>query len=78
MSRSNHVLPYRALHPDRVLVLGAGAGASVWLARKYGASRIDAVEINPAMPDLLARWSQFAGDLYHQTGVRLFRAWYGA
>ncbi|MCX5740893.1 MAG: hypothetical protein NT062_00165 [Proteobacteria bacterium] len=65
-------LPYRALHPDRVLVLGAGAGASVWLARKYGASRIDAVEVNPAMPDLLARWRHFAGDVYHQPGVRLF------
>lgn len=65
-------LPYRALHPERVLVLGAGAGASVWLARKYGASRVDAVEVNPAMPGLLARWRQFAGDVYHQPGVRLF------
>ena len=65
-------LPYRALHPDRVLVLGAGAGASVWLAKKYGASRIDAVEVNPAMPDLLARWQRFAGDVYHQPGVQLF------
>ncbi len=67
-------LPYRALHPDRVLVLGAGAGASVWLARKYGASHIDAVEVNPAMPDLLARWRHFAGDVYHEPGVRLFIA----
>ena len=58
--------------PDRVLVLGAGAGASVWLAKKYGASRIDAVEVNPAMPGLLARWKHFAGDVYHQPGVRLF------
>jgi hypothetical protein len=65
-------LPYRALHPDRVLVLGAGAGASVWLARKYGASRIDAVEVNPAIPGVLARWKHFAGDVYHQPGVRLF------
>jgi hypothetical protein len=65
-------LPYRALHPDRVLVLGAGAGASVWLAKKYGASRVDAVEVNPAIPDLLARWKHFAGDVYHQPGVRLF------
>ncbi len=65
-------LPYRALHPDRVLVLGAGAGASVWLAKKYGASRVDAVEVSPAMPDLLARWKHFAGDVYHQPGVRLF------
>ncbi len=65
-------LPYRALHPDRVLVLGAGAGASVWLARKYGASRVDAVEVNPAITGLLARWKHFAGDVYHQPGVRLF------
>ncbi len=65
-------LPYRALHPDRVLVLGAGAGASVWLAKKYGASRVDAVEVNPAIPGLLARWKHFAGDVYHQPGVHLF------
>lgn len=65
-------LPYRALRPDRVLVLGAGAGASVWLARKYGASGIDAVEVNPALPGLLARWRHFAGDVYRQPGVRLF------
>lgn len=65
-------LPYRALHPARVLVLGSGAGASVWLASKYGSSRIDAVEVNPAIPGLLARWKHFAGDVYHQPGVRLF------
>jgi spermidine synthase len=65
-------LPYRALRPDRVLVLGAGAGASVSLARRYGATRVDAVEVNPAIPALLARWKDFAGDVYHQPGVRLF------
>ncbi|CAN5387079.1 hypothetical protein BH11MYX1_BH11MYX1_39560 [soil metagenome] len=65
-------LPYRALHPESVLVLGAGAGASVWLAKKYGAMRVDAVEVNPAIPDVLARWKRFAGDVYHQPGVRLF------
>ena len=65
-------LPYRALHPPRVLVLGAGAGASVWLAKKYGAQRVDAVEVNPAMPGLLARWQHFAGDVYHEPGVQLY------
>jgi hypothetical protein len=65
-------LPYRGLHPDRVLVLGAGAGASIWLAKKYGASRVDAVEVNPAIPGLLARWKQFAGEVYRQPGVHLF------
>ena len=65
-------LPYRALRPERVLVLGAGAGASAWLAKKYGASRVDAVEVNPAIPGVLARWKRFAGDVYHQPGVHLF------
>jgi hypothetical protein len=65
-------LPYRAFHPDHVLVLGAGAGASVWLAKKYGASRVDAVEVNPAIPGVLTRWRHFAGDVYHQPGVHLF------
>jgi hypothetical protein len=64
-------LPYRALHPAHVLVLGAGAGASVWLALEYGATRVDAVEVNPAIPDVLARWKHFAGDVYHEPGVRL-------
>lgn len=64
-------LPYRALQPRRVLVLGAGAGASVWIAKKYGAARVDAVEVNPAIRSVLARWRQFAGDVYHQPGVRL-------
>lgn len=64
-------LPYRALHPERVLVLGAGAGASVWLAKKYGATRVDAVEVNPAIPALLARWRSYAGDVYGEPGVRL-------
>jgi SAM-dependent methyltransferase len=67
-------LPYRAFHPRRVLVLAAGAGASVWLAEKYGAARVDAVEVNPAIPDLLARWTDFAGDVYAQPGVRLVTA----
>ena len=48
------------------------AGASVWLAKKYGASRVDAVEVNPAISGVLARWRSFAGDVYHQPGVRLF------
>nr|HEX4315856.1 hypothetical protein [Kofleriaceae bacterium] len=65
-------LPYRALHPARVLVLASGAGASVWLAKKYGATRVDAVEVNPAIPGLLARWRAFAGDVYGEPGVRLF------
>ena len=30
-----------------------------------------AVEVNPAITDVLARWRAFAGDVYHEPGVRL-------
>ncbi|MFN0252767.1 MAG: hypothetical protein ACKV2T_38185 [Kofleriaceae bacterium] len=65
-------LPYRALQPARVLILGAGAGASVWLAKNHGATHVDAVEVSPAIPGVLSRWKHFAGDVYSQPGVRLF------
>src|SRR5262249_39591423 len=42
--------------------------------KKYDASSVDAVEVNPAIPDVLARWRHFAGDVYHQPGVHLFIA----
>jgi hypothetical protein len=67
-------LPYRALRPGRVLILGAGAGASVWTATRHGATQVDGVEVNPAMPALLARWREFTGDVYGQPGVRLIIA----
>ncbi|MBP6630307.1 MAG: hypothetical protein KA297_12805 [Kofleriaceae bacterium] len=67
-------LPYRAFRPKRVCILGSGAGASVWLARRYGAAWVDGVEVNPALPALLARWRSYAGDVYGEPGVRLITA----
>jgi len=47
-------LPYRYLQrpPGRVLVLGAGTGNDVAVALDEGASRVDAVEIDPVILDL--------------------------
>ncbi|MGK2924081.1 MAG: spermidine synthase [Lysobacterales bacterium] len=69
-------LPYRLLDTagpgPRVLVLGAGAGYDVLLALHNGASRIDAVELNPQVAGLmrgeLAEWS---GNLYEHERVTL-------
>jgi spermidine synthase len=69
-------LPYRLFDPasggPRVLVLGAGAGYDVLLALHNGASRIDAVELNPQVAELmrgeLAAWS---GNLYEHERVTL-------
>ena len=69
-------LPYRLLdgaeEGPRVLVLGAGAGYDVLLALHNGAARIDAVELNPQVAELmrgpLAEWS---GNLYGHERVNL-------
>jgi hypothetical protein len=45
--RNYYNLPYRAAHPETVLVLGAGTGSDVWMAIKNGAKQVDAVEIDP-------------------------------
>jgi len=51
-------LPYRLLPPrPRVLLLGEGGGANIWLARRQGAVRIDLVQPNAAV---VALWRQFA------------------
>ncbi len=58
-------LPYHLLRYPRVLVLGAGAGADVLQAHYHGAERIDAVELNPQVVDLVrTRYADFAGGIY--------------
>ena len=58
-------LPYHLLRHPRVLVLGAGAGADVLQAHYHGAARIDAVELNPQVVDLVRRrFADYAGGIY--------------
>jgi hypothetical protein len=57
--RGEHVEPLDILYslgraPEEVLVIGAGGGKDVVIARAYGAGAIDAVELNPATVDLVA------------------------
>jgi len=57
--------------PD-VLVLGAGGGTDVLLALYHGASRVDAVELNPQMTGLVTEeFAGFAGGLYDDPRVGL-------
>lgn len=56
--RAQYELPYHvADKPARVLVLGAGGGMDVEAALLHGAQRVDAVEIDPAIPRLSARFN---------------------
>ena len=58
-------LPYHLLRRPRVLVLGAGAGADVLQAHYHNAARIDAVELNPQVVDLVRRrFADYAGGIY--------------
>ena len=69
---TTQALPYHLTDGLRVLVLGAGGGAGVLLARYHGARRVDAVEMDPAVARLAARdFADFAGRLYEPGHVEL-------
>ena len=51
--RSSYDVPFRFVdHPQRVLIVGAGAGNDVAAALRNGAGEIDAVEIDPLIYEL--------------------------
>jgi hypothetical protein len=63
--------PYHLLPEPETLILGAGGGEQVLLALYHGAPRIDAVELNPQVIDLVADdHADFAGNLYAHPGGR--------
>lgn len=53
----------------KVLVIGAGAGQDVLLARLAGAEAITAVEINPTLVDLTRDYAGYNGSVYDLPGV---------
>lgn len=64
--------PYALLEAPSVLVVGAGGGTEVLSALAHGAARVDAVEVNSQMAELVGdRFADFTGRLYEQPGVRL-------
>jgi spermidine synthase len=69
-------LPYHVLEspatPPHVLVLGAGAGSDVLQALYYRAGRVDAVELDRNIIDLVRnRFSDFSGNLYKRPNVQV-------
>ncbi|MDE2814852.1 MAG: hypothetical protein OXM01_17635, partial [Gemmatimonadota bacterium] len=61
----------RALAAERVMVVGAGGGSEVMQAKWGGAQRVDAVEVNAGLNDMLihGRQAAFFGHLYESSGV---------
>ncbi len=65
-------LPYPLLDAPRVAVLGAGGGYDVLMALYNGASRVDAVELNPQMAALMrGELAARSGQLYANEQVAL-------
>lgn len=62
--------PYHLISEPKTLILGAGGGEQVLLALYHGAPRIDAVELNPQVIDLVAdEHAEFAGAIYAHPSV---------
>ena len=64
-------LPYRLVDEPRVLVVGAGGGLDVLTAIYHDSDRIDAVEVNPIIVELVQRdYGSYSGSIYMDERVR--------
>jgi len=65
-------LPYHLQTPKKVLILGAGGGAGILQALYHDAGRIDAVEINPQVVQLVRdRFGEFSGGIFDHPRVNV-------
>ena len=72
LGESTSALPYQLLDRPQVLVLGAGAGSGVLQALAHGARKVDAVEVDARMVELVrSRYAAFGGDVYRRAEVTL-------
>jgi hypothetical protein len=68
-------LPYHLLEAPEVLILGAGGGMDVLMAHYHQAKRIDAVEMNPQVVDLVRQaHADFAGHIYQKNRANIHLA----
>ena len=72
LAETSSALAYHVARPRSVLVLGAGGGLEILRARSLGATRIDAVELNPQVAGFLTHeLRHYTGGLVQQPGVAL-------
>lgn len=68
-------VPYVLVSKPRVLVIGAGGGRDIFMARVHGAAEVVGAEINPATHRQMSRGGaafDYSGGLYEAPGVRVF------
>jgi hypothetical protein len=63
-------LPYVIARPEKVLILGAGAGNEAVIAKRFGATTIHAVEIDPVIAELGR--NLHPNHPYREEGVEVF------
>ncbi|MCY4540456.1 MAG: hypothetical protein OXE52_19730 [Chloroflexi bacterium] len=63
--------PFATEQPERVFIIGPGAGLDVYFALQGNAETVTAVEVNPASVALVDDWRGINGDLYNQPEVEL-------
>ena len=61
--------PFATEQPERVFIIGPGAGLDVWFALQSGAKQITAVEVNAASTELVDAWRGYNGALYDRPEV---------
>ena len=73
LDQTSSALPYHLKPISNVLVLGVGGGADVLQARFHQVKKIDGVELNQQMIQLVKNnFAQFTGNLFQQPGVTIY------
>ncbi len=63
--------PFATEQPERVFIIGPGAGLDVWFALQSNAQQIYAVEVNAASVELVDAWRGYTGALYDRPEVEV-------
>ena len=75
LDQMTSALPYHLQAVHKVLLIGVGGGADILQARFHHTQRIDGVELNAQMIQLLNEdFAAYTGDLAHQPGVHIYHA----
>lgn len=68
-------VPYVLLRDPRVVIIGAGGGRDIFMARSHGAKHVVGAEINPATHAIMSPGGEFyeySGEIYDSDGVQVF------
>ncbi len=72
LDQTTSALPYHLRSLQNILILGAGTGSDILQAHYHAVPRIDAVELNPQVIDLVEKkYADFAGHIYQHPHVNL-------